>query len=114
MDPQQIDEVARQREKHRAARRDRLLPGSPTMTVGGLADEVRAATTETSTTEDVTRFLHDAGHSPETIEDVLRSLDLDPMEGAADSDADCAGLDASRGPQRLRMLARLESLLVQE
>jgi hypothetical protein len=79
-----------------------------------LADEVRAATTETGTTEDVTRFLHDAGHSPETIDDVLRSLDLNPMERAADNDADCAGLDTSRGPQRLRMLARLESLLAQE
>jgi len=114
MDPEQIDEVGRQREKHRAACRDRLVPGFPTMTVGQLADEARAATTEIGTTEDVTRFLHSAGHSRETIENVLRSLDLDSTEGPADNDAACAGLDTSPGRQRLRMLARLESLLLQE
>jgi hypothetical protein len=114
MDPVQIDEVALQREKHRAARRDRPVPGFPTMTVGELADQVQAATTEVGTTEDVIRFLHSAGHSSETIESVLRSLDLDPAEEPADNDAACAGLDTSPGRQRLRMLARLESLLLQE
>jgi hypothetical protein len=112
MDPEQIDEVALQREKHRAARRDRPVPGFPTMTVGELAAQVQAATTEAGTTEDVTRFLHSAGHSRDTIEDVLRSLDLEPAEEPADDGAACAGPDTS--PGRLRMLARLESLLLQE
>ena len=114
MDPQPIDEVGRQREKHRAALRNRPVPGFPTMTVGQLADQVREATAEAGTAEDVTRFLHSGGHSRETIEHVLGCLDLDPPEGPADNDADCAGLDISPGRQRLRMLARLESLLLQE
>lgn len=114
MDPEQIDEVARQRAKHRAADRDRPVSGFPKMTVGQLADEVQAATTEAGTTEDVIRFLARAGHSRETIENVLRSLDLEPTEEPADDGADCAGLDTSPGRQRLRMLARLESLLLQE
>ena len=66
MEPQ-LDEVARQRQKHRAASLSQPVAGFPAMTVGQLADQVRAATPGAGTADGVTEFLRSSGHSHETI-----------------------------------------------
>jgi len=94
----QLDEVARQRQKHRAASLSQPVAGFPAMTV----------------------FLRSSGHSHETIESVLRCLDLDPretpdpQEAPAQKDEVCAALHPSSGQRRLRTLAQLEAMLLKD
>jgi len=112
-DPVPVDEVARQRQKRSAARRDQLVGGATTVTVGQLADEAAAATTGADA-DAVTRFLQDGGHSPATIEDVIRCLGLDgTTEPAQDETVEALG-HPSRGQQRLRTVAQLEALLLKD
>jgi len=116
----QLDEVARQRQKHRAASLSQPVAGFPAMTVGQLADQVRAATPGAGTADGVTEFLRSSGHSHETIESVLRCLDLDPretpdpQEAPAQKDEVCAALHPSSGQRRLRTLAQLEAMLLKD
>ncbi|HEV7536280.1 MAG TPA: hypothetical protein VGP90_11630 [Acidimicrobiia bacterium] len=104
------DEVARQRRKHRAAILSRPVPGSPTTTLGQLADEALAAPTLTDEPDGVARFLAAGGHSQATIEKILNCLDL-PTPGSGSGDALCGPMDASPGQDRLRTVAHLEALL---
>jgi len=113
-DPQGIDEVARQRTKQRAARLNEAVPGFPALTVGELADQVRSATAGPGSAEGVTELLRSGGHGHETIESVLRCLDLDPPGTPAPDGEVYTAIDASRGRQRLRTLAQLEALLLKE
>jgi hypothetical protein len=117
VDPQQEapggegeDEVSRQRRKHRVAVLNRPVPGSPTTTLGQLADEALAATTLTGGPDAVARYLADGGHSQETIGKILGCLDLPAPTPRLDG-ALCASMDASPGHERLRTLAHLEALL---
>jgi hypothetical protein len=114
VDPGGLDEVARQREKHRAASLNQPVSGFPAITVGELADQVRAATTGVDTAESVTQLLRSGGHSHETIESVLRCLDLDALETPTEQGVVCAAMDPSTGQQRLRTLAQLEALLLKD
>ena len=114
VDPGGLDEVARQRKKHRAASLNQPVPGFPAITVGELADQVRAATTGAASAESATEFLRDGGYGHETIESVLRCLDLDRPETPAQQGVVCAPMDTSPGQQRLRTLAQLEALLLKD
>jgi hypothetical protein len=107
-----VDEVSRQRQKRRAAWRDQLVAGTATVTIGQLADQAAAAATGADV-DAVTRFLRSGGHSPATIENVIRCLGLDrttePEEGTLQALA-----HASRSQQRLRTVAQLEALLLKD
>lgn len=107
-----VDEVARQRQKRSAARRDQLVGGTTTVTVGELADQ--AVATTGADADAVTRFLQGGGHSPATIQDVIRCLGLDgTTEPAQDETVEALG-HPSRGQQRLRTVAQLEALLLKD
>lgn len=108
-----VDEVARQRQKRSAARRDQLVGGATTLTVGQLADQAAAATTGAGAAA-VTRFLQGGGHSPATIENVIRCLGLDGTTQPAQHETGEALVHASRGQQRLRTVAQLEALLLKD
>jgi hypothetical protein len=110
-DPGGLDEVALQRSKHRAARLNRPVPGFPAITVGELAEQVRAAGADTA--ESVTQFLRNGGHGTETIGSVLRCLDLISPGTVEKNGSACSALDGS-GQQRLRTLAQLEALLLND
>jgi len=107
-----VDEVARQRQKRSAARRDQLVGGATTVTVGQLADE--AAATTGADADAVTRFLQDGGHGPATIEDVIRCLGLDGTTEPARDETVEALAHASRSQDRLRTVAQLEALLLKD
>jgi hypothetical protein len=113
-DPGRLDEVARQRKKHQTACLNQPVPGFPRMTVGQLADEVRAATTGAGTCESVTQFLRSGGYGQEAIERVLRCLELDPDEPPVEKFSVYAALDSSPGEHRFRTLAQLEALLLKD
>ena len=108
-----VDEVTRQRQKRSAARRDQLVGGATTVTVGQLADQAAAATTAADA-DAVTRFLQGGGHSPATIENVIRCLGLDGATESAQDENVEALAHASRGQQRLRTVAQLEALLLND
>jgi len=108
-----FDEVARQRQKRSAARRGQLVGGTTTVTVGDLADQAAAATTGLDA-EAVTRFLHDGGHSPATIENVIRCLGLAGTPDAAHDHTVEPLAHPWRGHQRLRTVAQLEALLLED
>jgi hypothetical protein len=108
-----VDEVARQRQKRSAARRDQLVGGATTVTVGQLADQAAAATTATDA-DAVSRYLEGGGHSPATIEDVIRCLGLDRTAEPAQDETVEALAHPSRGQQRLRTVAQLEALLLKD
>jgi len=108
-----FDEVARQRQKRSAARRDQPAGGASTVTVGQLADQAAAATTG-SDAEAVTRFLQGGGHSPTTIEAVIRCLGLDGTTEATQDQTVEIHAHPSRGQQRLRTVAQLEALLLKD
>ena len=78
-----VDEVARQRQKRSAARRDQLVGAATTVTVGQLADQAAAAITG-------------ADGTTESAQD-------EPVEALA---------HPSSGQQRLRTVAQLEALLL--
>jgi hypothetical protein len=109
-----VDEVARQRQKRSAAWRDQLVSGTATVTVGQLADQATAAATGAATSADadtVTRFLRDRGHTPATIENVIRCLALDRGPGPEPDGTIQSLVPASSGEQRLRTVAQLEAML---
>ncbi len=108
-----VDEVARQRQKRSAARRDQLVGGATTVTVGQLADQVASAITAPDA-DAVSRFLQGRGHSPATIDNVIRCLGLDHTNEAVQDETAEALVHASRGQQRLRTVAQLEALLLKE
>jgi hypothetical protein len=108
-----VDEVARQRQKRSAARRDQLVGGTTTVTVGELADQAAAATTGAGA-DAVTRFLQGSGHGPATIENVIRCLGLDPTTEPAHDETVEALAHASRSQDRLRTVAQLEALLLKD
>ena len=107
------DEVASQRRKRRATLSGRPVPGSSTMTLGELAEEARAASPTTAGPDGVRRFLAEQGHSPGTIAAVLSCLDLGAPETVAGG-AVTAMPEASARQQRLRTLAQLEAMLLEE
>lgn len=108
-----VDEVARQRQKHSAARRDELVSGNATVTIGQLADQTAAAGMGTDV-DNVTRLLLCNGHSPSTIEKVIRCLGLDgAIEPARDGTVQPI-IAASPGHDRLRTVAQLEALLLKD
>lgn len=80
-----VDEVARQRQKRSAARRDRFVGAATTATVGQPADQAAAAITGADGTTERAKDEH--------------------VEALA---------HASRGQQRLRIVAQLEALLLKE
>jgi hypothetical protein len=108
-----VDEVARQRQKRDTARRDQLVGGTTTLTVGELADQAAAAT-DPADADAVSRWLEGNGHSPATIENVIRCLGLDRAPAAAQDETGAAVAHPSRGLQRLRTVAELEALLLKE
>ena len=105
------DEVARQRRKHRAASLRGPVPGRPGMTLGQLADEALAASTITGGNDGVAQFLADGGHSPETIERILRCLDLDRADASRRDAVVSTSITPTPGQIRFRTLAQLEALL---
>lgn len=108
-----VDEVARQRQKRSTARRDQLVGGTTTVTVGELADQAAAATMGAGA-DAVTRFLRGGGHGPATIENVIRCLGLDPTTEPAHDETVEALAQASRSQERLRTVAQLEALLLKD
>lgn len=108
-----VDEVARQRQKHSVACRDQLVSGNATVTIGELADRAAAAGMGTDI-DAVTRLLLCDGHSPSTIEKVIRCLGLDgTIEPAQDGTVQPI-IPASPGQHRLRTVAQLEALLLED
>ena len=105
-----VDEVACQRQKRSVARRGQLVGEATTVTVGQLADQAGATTGADA--DAVTRFLQVGGHSPATIENVIRCLGLDGTTESAQDESVEALAHASRGQQRLRTVAQLEALLL--
>ena len=108
------DEVARQRGKRLAALLSRPVPGSPTMTLGELAEQARAASPATGGSAGVQRFLAESGHSRETIAGVLGCLDLPGPEATGTAAAVAAMPVASARHERLRTLAQLQAMLLEE
>ena len=108
-----IDEVARQRQKRRAACRDQLVSGTATVTVGQLADQAAAAATGADA-DAVTRFLRGSGHSRATIENVIRCLALEPPTEPQQDGTIQSFVHASPGQERLRTVAQLEALLLKD
>jgi hypothetical protein len=108
------DEVARRRRKHRAALSGAPVPGSATLTVGELADEARAASSTGAGADGVQHFLAERGHSPTTIAAVLSYLDLVASDAVGSTGAVVAMPEASARRQRLRTLAQLEAILLEE
>lgn len=74
--PDFADEVARQRRKRADAFLDRSVAGLDGLTLRDLVVSVVAATEESSEPLDVERFLAERGHTWQTVEMVLASLDL--------------------------------------
>ena len=107
-----VDEVARQRQKRRSAWRDQLVGGTATVTVGQLADQAADATG--ADVDAVTRFLRGGGHSPATIENVIRCLGLDGTTEPDEEGTVQALVHASRAQERLRTVAQLEDLLLKD
>ena len=106
-----VDEVARQRQKRSAACRDQLVSGTATVTVGQLAEQAAAAATGADA---VTRFLRGNGHSPATIENVIRYLALDRITEPEQDKTIQSLAHASAGQARLRTVAQLEALLLKD
>lgn len=108
-----VDEVARQRQKRSAARRDHVVSGTAAVTIGELAD--RAAVVGMGTDVGaVTRFLLCDGHSPSTIEKVIGCLGLDGTAEPAQDGTVQTIITASPGEHRLRTVAHLEALLLKD
>jgi hypothetical protein len=108
------DEVARQRTKHRVALLGRPVPGCPMMTIGDLAEQARAVSPAMGGADGMQRFLAEEGHSRETIAAVLDCLDLPGTEVSGPVAAVAALPGTSVRQQRLRALAQLEALLLEE
>ena len=108
-----IDEVARQREKRSAARYDQPVSATATVTVGQLAEQAAAAGAAADVGA-VTRFLQGGGHSPATIENVIRCLGLDGNTEPETNGTVEALLHVSAAQRRLRTVAQLEALLLKD
>ncbi len=108
------DEVARQRRKRRAILSSRSVPGNATLTVGELAEAARAASSAAAGAAGVQRFLVEEGHSRETIAAVLGCLDLAGPDTLGTGTGVTAMPQPSAGQQRLRTLAELEAMLLEE
>jgi len=107
-----FDEVARQRQKRSAARRDQPVGGTTEVTIGELADQAAAAAGADA--DAVTRYLQGGGHSRTTIENVIRCLGLDGSAEAARTGPVETHAHLSRGQDRLRTVAQLEALLLKD
>jgi hypothetical protein len=108
------DEVARRRRMRQVALSGRPVPGSATLTLGELAEEAQAASSAGAGAEGVQRFLAERGHSPATIAAVLSCLDLVASDAVGGTGAVFPMPEASARRQRLRTLAQLEAMLLEE
>jgi hypothetical protein len=82
------------------------------MTLGQLAVEAQAASSAGA--DGVQRFLAERGHSPATIAAVLSCLDHVGSEAVGGVGAVTPMSEASGRQQRLRTLAQLEAMLLEE
>jgi hypothetical protein len=112
-DSEELDEVSRQRNKRKAGRASQPVPGLRGITVGQLA-EAAAGATEAPDADHVTEFLRSRGHTDQTVESVLRCLDLDPSSQPVQDCAVGSLAETSSGPQRLRTLAQLQAMLLDD
>jgi hypothetical protein len=108
------DEVAHQRRKHWAASLGKPVPGFPEMTLSNVVADVLAATAEAGRTLDVAQFLSGRGHSQETIETVQGYLDLSQPREPWDNREPRVTIDGASGDRRLRAVAQLQAMLLDD
>jgi hypothetical protein len=111
---QGLDELSRQRDKRLAVRRNQLVPGLRGITIGELAERAASPATDPPDAANVTQFLRGRGHTDQTIESVLLCLGLDPTPPSVETTAVGSLADSRSGRQRLRTLAQLEAMLLED
>lgn len=108
------DELARQRRRHWNDSLQRPVPRFGANTLGDVLAELLEAAAEADDSFCVTSFLAERGHSAETICALRSYLGLDRDAAVSGDDPARTVLELPHESGRLRMLARIRSMLLED